>query len=610
MTKRTLEELYDNYPNTKFFRITNEKELHNGMQYKTGINEDILPFNPTSTCSSGGLYFFADYQMHTYKKYVIDPYYIREVTFDGLEDVLIYDEGDKIKANKFILSERELFKDALKIIKPTSHNVKEFINLNPESINYINNSNLSYTTIVSILNLKNIVGLKYIKPDMITVSVCYSAILNNGLSLEFVPEEFHTYDICNMACKNNGLALEFVKQSLFNENQLNELYLTAVTNNGLALMFIDRKLLTDKLCLKAIKQNNEAFKIIINDKLSNSSNILTHLINTNETSIVYIPKNYLTEEVCLASVSIDGDHLIHIPDDEKTYNICLSAVKNKGLALQYVPDEHKTYELCHSAVLNNGLALEFIKHQCYELCEIALKQNYESFVFIKEQHENFNLLLITNICNSTSFRQFGHSSFLIKCLQLMKNPFDNITIYDYLMSNLHYYSIWDNIIEQMDMDDKLLIKIISRKPSLFEYIKNPSQVVCNHALQLDNSLIRCITNPDENVLIKMVLDKKLSFSKIKHHTFNLCKQIIEVMPDEVKYVKLNKEDPEYKEQMIELYTIAINKGIHIKYIDSMFHTIENCSIFFENNKDNVNTNIMLINNVDIRKAIREKFNIW
>lgn len=43
--------------NCKFYKITNETEIHHSFQYKDGLNIDILHFNPTSKCSAGGLYF-------------------------------------------------------------------------------------------------------------------------------------------------------------------------------------------------------------------------------------------------------------------------------------------------------------------------------------------------------------------------------------------------------------------------------------------------------------------------------------------------------------------------------------------------------------------------
>ena len=87
-----------------FYKITNEKERHNGMQYKGGMNVDIIPFNPSGTCTRGGIYFsredilaFIDY----------GPW-IRKVTIP--EGEKIYEnprEPKKWKAHKVILGERQ-----------------------------------------------------------------------------------------------------------------------------------------------------------------------------------------------------------------------------------------------------------------------------------------------------------------------------------------------------------------------------------------------------------------------------------------------------------------------------------------------------------------------
>ena len=40
-----------------YYKITNQREVHNYMRYKDGLNVDVLPFNPTGDCQSGGIYF-------------------------------------------------------------------------------------------------------------------------------------------------------------------------------------------------------------------------------------------------------------------------------------------------------------------------------------------------------------------------------------------------------------------------------------------------------------------------------------------------------------------------------------------------------------------------
>ena len=41
----------------KFYKITNEDEHHNGLQYQDGLNVDPLPFSEDGDCVPGGIYF-------------------------------------------------------------------------------------------------------------------------------------------------------------------------------------------------------------------------------------------------------------------------------------------------------------------------------------------------------------------------------------------------------------------------------------------------------------------------------------------------------------------------------------------------------------------------
>ena len=47
------------FPNLskRLVKLTNETECHNGFQFKTGLNEDTIPFDPTGECKKGGIYF-------------------------------------------------------------------------------------------------------------------------------------------------------------------------------------------------------------------------------------------------------------------------------------------------------------------------------------------------------------------------------------------------------------------------------------------------------------------------------------------------------------------------------------------------------------------------
>ncbi len=73
--------------------------IHNGFQYKEGLNVDTVPFNPSGDCEPGGLYYTNEEHIFTFLEFgsliadVIVP-----------EDAKVYKNGNKYKADKIILS--------------------------------------------------------------------------------------------------------------------------------------------------------------------------------------------------------------------------------------------------------------------------------------------------------------------------------------------------------------------------------------------------------------------------------------------------------------------------------------------------------------------------
>jgi len=92
----------------KFYKILNEDECHHGMQYKTGLNTDVLPFNPRGDCEDGGIYF-ARKDILAFLCY--GPW-VREVTIPDGEEVYSNPGSlKKWKAHRVILGERKRWSD-------------------------------------------------------------------------------------------------------------------------------------------------------------------------------------------------------------------------------------------------------------------------------------------------------------------------------------------------------------------------------------------------------------------------------------------------------------------------------------------------------------------
>jgi len=226
MTVITPEELLNIYPDGEFYRLTNEEELHKKILYKTGINTDILPFNPKGECEPGGMYFFHISQLHMYKKYCSDIEFIRKVSFT--ENSKIYVERDKFKTNEFVLGEREIF-DEQKYI-----------------VDWINKSEERCKIVVQ----QNGISLRYIHNQ--TDELCRLAVQQDGYALQFVKNK--TDELYKLAVQQDGNALRFI------ENQTDELCRLAAQKNCFALQFVENK--TDELCRLASKQNKTAMEYI------------------------------------------------------------------------------------------------------------------------------------------------------------------------------------------------------------------------------------------------------------------------------------------------------------------------------------------------------------
>ena len=222
-------EFKDTYRNIKFYKLTNELELHNGFHYVDGLNIDTQKFYPFNQCSSGGLYFTELNKIGMWISYGDQNMtYIREVEI--LDDSLVHVENNKFKANKFYLHPKVSLKDF------EQWNNLEFCKLAVQ---------------------QNGFALKYISEEKQTEEICSTlfeckleasllsklAVQQNGYALQFVKKQ--TEEICKLAVQQNAYALQFVK------DQTEEICKLAVQKNGHLLQYVKKQ--TEEICKLAIQ---------------------------------------------------------------------------------------------------------------------------------------------------------------------------------------------------------------------------------------------------------------------------------------------------------------------------------------------------------------------
>ena len=95
-----------------YFKVTNKEENHNGMQYKTGVNIDILPFDnkPNNSCCKGGMYFTDEKNLLSFFSYGIN---IRPLKLKKGTPVILDKQGDKFRTCQFTMKKKISFFDFL-----------------------------------------------------------------------------------------------------------------------------------------------------------------------------------------------------------------------------------------------------------------------------------------------------------------------------------------------------------------------------------------------------------------------------------------------------------------------------------------------------------------
>ena len=276
------------YQGTKFVKLTNHRENHNGYQFQTGLNADSIPLNPQRGCQPGGIYFCEISKLILWLNYSLEVgtmVYVRSVTIP--DDAQVYIEYNKFKADRMILSDRQQIVD-LEEWEDQQYCL-EAVRQNHRALNYVKQQ---------------------------TAELCLEAVKQNGYALFSIKEQ--TMEVCLEAVKQHGCVLRYVK------NQTPELCLEAVKQNGFAIEYVKQQ--TAELCLEAVKQQGLSLKYV----KELTPELCMEAVKKEGLSLKFVKEQ--TPELCLAAVKHNGHALQYVK--QQTPEVCLTADKQNDRALQ------------------------------------------------------------------------------------------------------------------------------------------------------------------------------------------------------------------------------------------------------------------------------------
>ena len=190
-------------------------------------------------------------------------------------------------------------------------------------------------------------------------NVWINMIYKDGRALQYVKEELLTEELCMLAVRQNGLVLEFVKK------QTSKICKLAVRQDAYALQYVINQ--NEKVCEIAVRQEGDALE--------------------------YVEKRYKTRELCTLAVEQNGLALWYVENQTASnlLEICILAVQQNGLALECVTNQ--TDKICEIAVRQNGLALEYVHNQTEKICRLAVQQNGLALQYVKQTDEICKLFI-------------------------------------------------------------------------------------------------------------------------------------------------------------------------------------------------------------------------
>lgn len=248
MSFLTVNQLYEQYPNTRFFKIM----YAHLDKVNVGFNKKDFSVDPYIKGVRGGIIFSSQNKLHDrelYENYrenclIPLPTMLYEVFFtDEASDAKIYKSYHVFLCDKCILGKPIEFNPFICDIENEEF-YKKVISQNGLLINYIKEQT---PELCMLAVQQNGLALKYINNK--TPELCKLAVQQNGLALQYVPEQ--TPELCKLAVQQNGLAIEYVKE------QTPELCELAVQENAMSLYYVDNQFKTIELCKLAVEQDED-----------------------------------------------------------------------------------------------------------------------------------------------------------------------------------------------------------------------------------------------------------------------------------------------------------------------------------------------------------------
>lgn len=330
-------------------------------------------------------------------------------------------------------------------------------------------------------------------------------------------------------------------------------------------------------------------------------------VTLNSKLIKHVPVQWKTKEICDIAFSGDISNIMYLNKAFITFDMALAAVKVNGLYLKCVPDEHFVDEICIEAIKNHARAIDNVKNPTEEMWALAIKKDNSIIYDVKNPTDellliaapkypnlydkiknkdlisdnvDYNKVLEENPNFITSIKNPTYAQWLIaikKNSRLIKSVPIEFQQEELCMIAVQDYPDGLEYIEQQT--DSICLTAVIVKGLTLKFVKKQNCDICNAAIDNDPMALEFAENQSTEAILKALIKNVRAFKFVKQKTDAAIKYAIEKDPDMIEYI--NDATTVFKYEK-EIANALKKKGEAIKHLPQYLQTREMCDNALDN----------------------------
>lgn len=245
-------------------------------------------------------------------------------------------------------------------------------------------------------------NITFIPKEKLNSEVYSACIQNDPRMLLIIDKHLRTREMYLYAIeKDPSIIAHFCK-----DEQTLEICLSAIKKDPMSILYIGQNLRTPEMYTLALNAMPQIY-YLLSEAEKRDPHLAKMALENFGSAIKYLPKELLTDKICMQAVKNDGLAIKYIPQSMWTQELCSTAVKECAHAIQHIRGEWRTTKLCIAAITGRQIisnkydfynhAIKFLTVSDFnpEISEAAVKHNGKLVRFIPAQFRTQKIIEIS-----------------------------------------------------------------------------------------------------------------------------------------------------------------------------------------------------------------------